>query len=657
MALKSRSLARLPAAIAAVGLGAFGDSAGATLQVDLEAGTTHLGPLRLARVEVRQREQTEIAVSGIVHPELGALGDMRARCPTQGGQRCRTGTLTWASPDDAPREWSFQRSPTAIRLRNEDDAALRLQWAEPGSAMLDFHNLGLAELPVAIRKAAGLSALSGRLDGALEHTAAAVRAEVGIRNLGFDTPDGRFAGAGLAFDLDLHWQPAQGGLRADGEWKSGELLLGPAYLPAPDQTVKATLVATQLQASSWRIDRARLLGPDVLDFSATGRLRLADGISVGAMDFELANADLGTLWRQGLNSLAASQGWGQLQPAGRLQGRMRIETNTVRSLGLRLAEVVVEDDAGRLDLRGFGAWVEWNADEQTLEANASWSDARLFRIPLGASAVGFNSRDDGSLALTEPFRLPVLDGALVLERLRWRDWLSADRQLDLDARLEPVNLSRLTRTLGWTEFGGRISGRFPGVRLAGGAFDVQGGLNIDLFDGKARIEHLSIERPFGSLPALAADVEFDALDLEQITGAFEFGRMLGRLSGHVRNLRLLDWQPVRFDAWFETLEDSPERRISQQAVDSLSTISGGAGAALSGTLLNFFEDFPYRQAGLGCRLDNNVCRMHGLRETEQGGYMILEGRALPRLDIVGFKRRVDWPRLLAQIAAATASAE
>ncbi|HKL52907.1 MAG TPA: hypothetical protein VJ902_03035, partial [Wenzhouxiangellaceae bacterium] len=198
---------------------------------------------------------------------------------------------------------------------------------------------------------------------------------------------------------------------------------------------------------------------------------------------------------------------------------------------------------------------------------------------------------------------------------------------------------------------------FPGIQVSGGVIEVQGGLDIDLFGGSARINDLSVERPFGSLPALAADLEFDALDLEQVTGAFAFGRMLGLLSGHVRNLRLLDWQPVQFDAWFETLDDSPEREISQKAVDSISSLSGGGSAAISGTLLRWFDDFPYRKAGLGCRLAANVCRMRGLRDAENGGYVILEGRLIPRLDIVGYQRRVDWPRLLAQLAAAAESPE
>jgi hypothetical protein len=44
--------------------------------------------------------------------------------------------------------------------------------------------------------------------------------------------------------------------------------------------------------------------------------------------------------------------------------------------------------------------------------------------------------------------------------------------------------------------------------------------------------------------------------------------------------------------------------------------------------------------------------MRGLREADEGGYVILEGRGLPRLDIIGHQRRVDWPRLVAQLRAA-----
>ena len=472
--------------------------------------------------------------------------------------RCAAGTLTWSPPADPSLEMQFQRSAESIRLYGAGGSEVNIRSTGPGAASLDFTGLALSAVPAVIRRAAGLSALSGEINGMLEYARGATRAEFGIRELEFDTPDGRFAGAGLIFDLDLRWQPSPAVLQAEGQWRGGELLLGPAYLPSPVHPFSISLAAAYLDNSVWEIERASVAGEELLEVGFEGRMTLGDEVAIDVLDVELRHADLESLWRQGLESLAAVHGWGQLQPGGRLEGRLRIENDALAGLGLRLAESDFEDAAGRLDLQGLGAWVEWDAANRSIEARASWTDARLFRIPLGAAAFELGSREDGALALREPFRLPILDGALILDRLEWRDWLEADRQLDLDARLEPVDLARLTGILGWSEFGGRISGRFPGIRLKGNAVDVQGGLDVDLFDGKARIQDLSVERPFGALPALAADVTFDALDLEQVTGAFEFGRMLGLLSGHVRNLRLLDWQPVRFDAWVETLENSPE---------------------------------------------------------------------------------------------------
>ena len=35
------------------------------------------------------------------------------------------------------------------------------------------------------------------------------------------------------------------------------------------------------------------------------------------------------------------------------------------------------------------------------------------------------------------------------------------------------------------------------------------------------------------------------------------------------------------------------------------------------------------------------------------GYIIVEGAGLPRIQVVGFRRRVDWPTLVSRLQAAT----
>ncbi len=64
-----------------------------------------------------------------------------------------------------------------------------------------------------------------------------------------------------------------------------------------------------------------------------------------------------------------------------------------------------------------------------------------------------------------------------------------------------------------------------------------------------------------------------------------------------------------------------------------------------------FDDFGYRDIGISCRLRNGVCRMGGLR-SQGNTFTIVDGAGLPRLDVVGFNRDVDWPVLIERLAAA-----
>jgi hypothetical protein len=81
---------------------------------------------------------------------------------------------------------------------------------------------------------------------------------------------------------------------------------------------------------------------------------------------------------------------------------------------------------------------------------------------------------------------------------------------------------------------------------------------------------------------------------------------------------------------------------------------GGAGlvAGLQTQVLKVFDDFGYARIGLSCVLRDNVCTMDGVGSAG-GGYIIVEGAGLPRIQVVGFRRRVDWPTLVSRLEAAT----
>jgi len=164
-----------------------------------------------------------------------------------------------------------------------------------------------------------------------------------------------------------------------------------------------------------------------------------------------------------------------------------------------------------------------------------------------------------------------------------------------------------------------------------------------------RVDGLQVLDPFGRLPRLLADIELRNLDLATLTGAFSFGRIDGRLSGDVRQLRLLNWVPVAFDAHLYTPADDRSRhRISQRAIDNISSLGGGPTGVLSRGALRFFEDFAYARIGWSCVLKDGVCTMDGV-EPKGEGYVLVKGRLLPRIDVVGYTRRVDWNTFVEQL--------
>jgi hypothetical protein len=69
---------------------------------------------------------------------------------------------------------------------------------------------------------------------------------------------------------------------------------------------------------------------------------------------------------------------------------------------------------------------------------------------------------------------------------------------------------------------------------------------------------------------------------------------------------------------------------------------------LSGGFLRFFKDFEYRQLGIACRLEQDVCRMGGVAPAP-GGYYLIEGAGFPRINLIGSQGRVAWSKLLRQL--------
>ncbi len=317
---------------------------------------------------------------------------------------------------------------------------------------------------------------------------------------------------------------------------------------------------------------------------------------------------------------------------------------------------VVDNKRHRFAVTGLDATMR--PGDHDFESRLSWRGLLLGPINLGAGDITLDS-EPGTFALSKPLELHFLGGRNTFYELGLvfpEQIAGAGEDLDikLQAELTGLDMEQLTTALDWPVFSGDLNGVIPGVKLDKGVFSVDGEIIIEVFDGRISVSDLNIERPFGVLPSLAANVDVYDLDLELLTRTFSFGQISGRLDGYIHDLRLLDWRPVAFDAWLGT----PERQakstgISRQAVNHLTTIGGGgATAALTGPIMKMFNNFSYRRLGLGCRLQNNICDVKGISEDDVS-VLIMEGAGLPKIMIRAFNRSLDWPQLLAGLTAAS----
>lgn len=487
----------------------------------------------------------------------------------------------------------------------------------------------------------------------------AVRLSVG--QLSFDSPDGRYAGGSLRF-LAEGSAPADdlSRLRLGGAVESGELLIDDFYCNFDGSALSFEAAVhwtdTAVEVSSLRVEDDAALS---LEGSAVlGLGPQAEKWSIGVDRLQLM---FPMAYRRYLEPLAAAWTLDGLEPTGRLTWNGAWGSDGLRSGNLDIQDLsIVDTRRGRFALTGLAT--QLRPGDHAFDSRLSWRGLLLGRINLGAGEAALDS-EPGAIALMEPLSLDVLGGQVRLQQLKvilpgTADGGDEEPDIQMQASMEGVDMEKLTAAFGWPSFRGRISGEIPGVSVDGGVLAVDGEIRVRVFDGLITLRNLAMERPFGVLPSLAADLEVSNLDLDQLTQTLSFGHISGRLEGFVHDLRMLDWKPVAFDAWLGTPADQGgSNDISRQAVNQLTTIGGGpVTAALTNPLVRMFSSFSYRRLGLGCRLVDYVCELRGL-SGDPDSVLILEGAGIPKITIRAYNRRIDWPQMVANLLAVSTGSE
>jgi hypothetical protein len=346
---------------------------------------------------------------------------------------------------------------------------------------------------------------------------------------------------------------------------------------------------------------------------------------------------------------------GTLQTSGEAVGSIDITRDTISRLDCSLRDINFTDPEARVLVQHADGDIHWVAVPGAAVAASyvAWQRAAAYDLSGGPVRLRFVTWQHNFALLGGDTRLPVFDGAVIVHTLVGRDLGTSQAKVDFDADVTPISMPRLSKALGWPVMSGDVSGHIPLVRYRDRELTFDGDLVAKVFDGTITGSHIVLKNPLGPWPSLSADVFARGLDLDLVTHTFAFGSITGRIDVDVRGLQLFDWSPVAFDArLYTTPGDRSAHLVSQNAVTRIASLGGAAGAvkaALESGVLKFFHTFHYDRIGIGCRLRNEVCGMSGAGSAPGGGYYLIKGSGLPRLDIIGNVRRVDWPRLIGQI--------
>lgn len=470
----------------------------------------------------------------------------------------------------------------------------------------------------------------------------------------------------------VHWKGSMNASLSDqtqhvnirGAFHQGDLLFGDWYIGLPKRPVTLQVSAKAHPGQPWVIPQFLL--EDRHDkrtvLRLSGDMRF-DAEGLAAINTQ-ANLDQAAVaWDDYLKALLSAQTSAIDSVSGGLNADVRWRKQGMESLLLSTDRLTLNGANNAWQINGLqGAW-----QMQRSGAPFSWSFDGLTMHGLHVEGANLRFQNhERHIQLLEPVELNVLEGVLRLDDFAWYWQPSPPNHevkkipvMEASLSLRDVSMPALTKQLDWPVMPGSLSATLPTFRW----FDddqvtLDGGLDVSVFDGHVRVEHIRLERLFGVAPVVVADVLLNNLDLAQLTSAFGVGSITGRLDGAIKSLRMVDFEPAAFDASFYTNSDADEpRRISQRAVGELSSVGGaGATAGIQSSVLRFFSDFGYKRIGFACRLKNDVCQMSGLERVssakDTSGYMIVEGEGLPQITVVGYQRRVDWPTLVNRLKAA-----
>lgn len=584
----------------------------------------------------------------------------------------RVGWRTWrctgpiSLPGTASADFSVDFRPEGLDVALKHGSRLiRLQRRAraPELTSIDLQSLPVAWARAFIRRGwQGGRLETGSIDGQLSLQTprgggVAVTGPLALRNASLRTNDGSIIAENVQIAGNVSYLGGRGSTSvALAGSVLGDMLAGNTFVSIQDRPARFDIAADSL-LDGWHfkrihwVDGATLRADGTLDWTANGFENL---------DLRFASDDARLLRDRYLSGFLGPIGLSDVELSGGLSGWVESIGKGSPSFSVSPRALTIRRPDARLVINGLNGDIALSQGK-TVASRLRWQDATVYGLAFGSGDLPLSSAN-GELSLRQTAYIPVFNGRLRFDNMRIRP-PRGERGLGLSFALgvEDVDFGALSQAVGFPAFRGRLNGTLPNAVYENDVLRLDGGLDLDVFDGRVAFSSLSVERPFGPAPTLVTNVDLARLDLLRLTEVLGFGSITGKLSGRIHDLRLIDWTPVRFDAELHTVKVSGvPQRISQRAVKNISSVGGTSPAGgLQGMALELFKDFGYSKIGIQCRLVNSVCTMSGLAGDSTSGsgsdsFTILKGAGIPRLTVIGHNRRVDWPVLVDRLKAVAA---
>jgi hypothetical protein len=316
----------------------------------------------------------------------------------------------------------------------------------------------------------------------------------------------------------------------------------------------------------------------------------------------------------------------------------------LRSFYAGIDDANLVDASGDFELRGFDLRIPWERGVPS-EALLNADGGRIGDLPLGGFDIPIRLGDER--VTVSKLDVPLLDGRLFIEEFAatggdggWRGVFSGG--------IEGVSMPKLTRALKLPRMDGTLTARIPHAVYADRRLALDGGLNVEVFDGRIAITNFQVFDPFLPGQRFLVDVEARRLDLGMLTRTFAFGSIEGRFDADLKGLEMRGGKPVRFAARIGSSAGEYPRILSLGALRDITSLGetreGDAVARIPDRAIG---GFGYSRIAVGCTLEAGVCVLDGVAKDGEG-IVLMEGSGIPSVSIVGYNRRIDWEALVAR---------